>query len=370
MRREPRRSALDTKRLVMAVVLSVGLLFVWTRYFAPSNEEGASSRSGKVHKRKRKKGGKTGTHKSVGEKAQGKVRSESGGGARPLRQAERRPIQPEVMTRVEGRLYRADFSNYGGVLRSFVLLNPRFKERLAGASKVTQVNLVRSVRAENLPLKIQFPRSSFVLSEPQQWELVVPTKGEGWGKADRVVPDSNGVWRFGYRWKDESGKVEVVKEFLLEPDRRYSGDMVVEVRNLTDERLKERLSVLIPSMDFGEKGRSLFRPVSLQRKAVCRVNGDVKERTYGLITGRDSGGGCGGGGCSSFSCQRTPAKANVFAGKLGWGGIDEKYFLLAVVPVGFKASAQCRFSGRKSKRVRYAKRSKFLGKRKSKCTIS
>ncbi len=328
---------MDTKRLLLAVILSVGLLFVWTRYFAP--QEGEPSKSARKYRRKKGRGPKAGR----GRRGKG-----SGpGGTRKVRKVSAVKLGPEVVTRVEGRLYRAEFSSYGGVLKSFVLLDPQYRERVTGSKTVRQVNLVRAVMAENLPLKVQFPQSGIMLAEPQQWELVVDKKGV-WSSG-QVHPDADGSWHFGYRWRDAAGRVEIIKAFTLRPNESYAGDMVVELRNLGEERLKERLRVVVASMDFGEKGRSIFRPVSLRRKAVCRVNGDVKERSYGLITGTESRSGCGAG-CSSCSCQRTPAKTNVFAGKISWGGIDEKYFLLAVAPVGFKDAAQCRFSGRKTKR--------------------
>ncbi|MCD6499206.1 MAG: membrane protein insertase YidC, partial [Deltaproteobacteria bacterium] len=349
---------MDSKRLLWAMGLSMALLVVWMTVFPPDGKkqdktEGSSSKA-QVTKKKRK----------GGEQAQvGKAKKPSGtvAGApvlsmaaegRPVKAPATRNAQPVVgedLAVVDGRLYRAVFSSYGGVLRHLILKKKQYRERFKG--KLRQVDLVRSVRAENLPLKVSFHHSGFFIPEPQQWQRV-RRSGKVWVETkEKPSRDAKGQWQISYRWVDPSGKAEVMKTFRLQPDRSYAFKMDVVVKNLSGDRIKERLTVSMPSMDFGEKGRNFFRPVSLQRDAICRINSEIKVRTFKQIIGESKASGCGGcGGCSSFSCQRTAAKANSFAGTLSWGGVDEKYFLIAAAPVKLGSSSQCRFGGQKTAR--------------------
>lgn len=403
MRNERKKGKkVDTKRLLMAMVIVGGLMVVWMFVFnrnedktdKESQKEKTARKTGKESKKsrrnqkgsskaKRVKGGKhnqkdpkkrttgneatktrrgqTGERRAVaGKETQNKRKTSQKKGVEQRNTAQdKKRTQTaqlknvserykEVVTEIEGKLYRASFTSRGGVLRAFVLKKERYREEKKGGG-LKQFNLVRTVRAENLPLKVTFHKSSFSLTEPQRWQAV-RKKGKRWIAAkadDHLTEDENG-YSFGYRWTDTRNKVTLIKVFRADPDKRYTLFMDVIVRNEGNKQIKERLTISIPSMDFGEKARSFFQPISLQREAICYVNEDVKVRTYSKIQGKEEG-GCGGG-CASCSCRRSQAESNSFAGSVAWAGIDEKYFLLAVAPLGFSGSAQCRFGALKTGR--------------------
>ncbi len=306
---------MDTKRFLVAAAVGMGMVLLWGYFFGPK-EEGPPLRKRRVVRRSRKESG--------GRKGPRPVERR----ARKGQKADR--LAPERKVVVDGGRYRAVFTNYGASLRSLVLKKRQYRERFGGALR--QVDLVRTERPENLPLKLTVRSKEAPLVDPQVWDLVEGPVKEG------------GVQKIVFRIR--RGTAEYWKEFRLWPDERYFFEMVVRVRNLGRERFKGRLTVSMPSRDFGEKGRSFFRPVSLKREAACRVNGAVKVRSLDYILGK-GGSGCGGGGCGGCSCQRTPAKANSFAGRISWVGIDEKYFLLAAAPLKFEKPAQCRFGARR-----------------------
>lgn len=363
---------MDTKRLLVAMAVIAGALAVWMVFFggqgssagetkkqadrrAEKSKESAEGSRGASGRESEKGGRKKGVEGSVpkeagaeaAKKKEAKIDQRRAPSATIEKRTQKQPGKREVVTRVEGKLYRAEFTSRGGVLRSLVLKDERYREEKRGGSGLTQIDLVRTKRAENLPLKATFHKSAFSIPEPQRW-VAVRRKGEGWVEAseDDHLVEVEGGHTFAYRWKDPGGKAEVIKIFEVRPDESYSFSMEIRVKNLSDAVLKERLTISVPSMDFGEKARSFFQPISLKREAICHVNGDVKVRTYSRIRGKKEQ-GCVGGGCGSCSCRRSQAESNSFAGTVSWGGIDEKYFLLAAAPVGFGETAQCRFGALK-----------------------
>lgn len=337
---------MDNKKLLWLMVLGFGLVILFTFVFPPGGRKEGSSKKAKKTKVEPGKKEEVAARKDpeAQSRSKEKVKAEE-----PGKKAEKPKEEPakieqlatEVVTQVEGKLYKAQFSTYGGVLARFELQKMQYREKVKGTKKVVQINLVRPRKAEYLPLKVSFHQSSFSLSEPQVWEPVKLEKGE-WVKAGpkNHVVEAEGEKVLGYRIREKGGKAELIKIIRMKPDKEYAFRMDLMIRNLTQERIKERLTLSIPSMDFGESGRSWYQPISLKREAICYVNGDVKVRSYDHITGKEKD-SCGG--CSSCACYRSAAKSNVFAGTVAWGGIDEKYFLLVAGPVKFRDTAQCTF---------------------------
>lgn len=349
---------MDTKRLLLAMIVSLGLLAAWMYFFGEGgktkdNESTVSKEKSKTAKKsqekridseeqeEKKKVSKDRLKKDEGERSKEKPKSQIS--------SSKKKIVPERLTLVEGSLYKAEFSTGGGVLRSFSLKGEQFKEEKGG--KTVPVDLVRTKQVENLPLKVTFHESSFSVRDPQQWKAVKRTQS-GWVAVKESEPHlrklDNKAVEVAYQLELVEQGVILTKVFKLEPNEEYHFQMDVRVQNLSEEKKKVKMTVAVPAMDFGEKGKSFFQPISLKREAICLVNGEVMVRTYDHIRGKEEK-GCGGG-CGGCSCRRTPAEGNSFAGEMKWGGIDESYFLLAVAPIDREESSQCRFGAMKTPR--------------------
>ena len=344
---------MDSKRLLIAMVISLGLLVAWIYFFGgPGDGEVEDEKKGPTKKVERKKGEGDGPLDS---KKKPRKEKNRGVGKKEVeekkveKKKEKKPVIKERVTVVEGDLFVAEISSYGGVLKRFALKKEQYKEKSKG--KLRPVDLVRTKQVENLPLKVTFHKSSFSMAEPQRW-LPVRKSGEEWIEVregeKHVRKTKTGALEVAYKKDLKGSGVVLTKVFTLSPSERYHFDMVVGVENITSEPKKVKMTVAVPTMDFGEKGKSFFQPISLKREAICYVNGEVMVRTYDHIRGKKED-GCMGG-CGGCACRRTPAESNSFAGDMKWGGIDETYFLLAVAPLDFTSTAQCRFGGLKTPR--------------------
>lgn len=271
------------------------------------------------------------------------------------RLADSRPKRlPERITRLEGRLLRMSFTTRGGVPRSIILKKERYQEEYK--KKRRQVNLVRTWSSWWLPLRMVFDGSSFPFPgrfEGQDWDRL-RWNGKGFdvlGGKDKAHAVRRGKsWVFGYRWPVRypgmaPPPVVVERIYGVDPDRSYHWDMEIRVVNHSARKQVVKLKLLIPTVDKVKEERSFFNPISLQKEAVCMVGDKVYMRTLQSFFGSESG--CLGCDASACACRRTPAKGTNFSGRVMWAGIDEMYFLFAVVP-NEKNTAVCSLTGRKT----------------------
>jgi YidC/Oxa1 family membrane protein insertase len=270
--------------------------------------------------------------------------------------AGRRPeLGPEQVTRITGKRLALAFTSRGGMARSLVLQHPRYRERPKGKKRGQQVNLVRTWTSQWLPLRLDFSGSSFAFPsrfKMQDWDRlrwnakknafeVMPEKDEDHARqvGDEIV--------LGYQWPVtyegmKPPEVVVQRIYRLRPDTSYHFGMTVRVVNQLAKKQTVRLAVTIPTTDNVKEERSFFDPISLKKEAICMVGDKVRMRT--LESFFPTGSSCAACDASTCACRRTPDKAAHFTGKLRWVGIDEMYFLLAVV-LAEKRESTCNMQG-------------------------
>lgn len=277
--------------------------------------------------------------------------------------------QPErnrqQITRVEGKLLKLNFTNWGGTPQDVILKKKRYRELTTGVGKKAkkgkeqQVNLVRTWHPYWYPLRLDFDGSSFRVPpfprrhprphwDYQSWDRL-RWDGKKFalhrGKGAHVVK-RRGKQVFGYRWPVSypgmaPPQVVIERLYEVDPDKSYAWDMEIRVINRSTTLQTVKMRLLIPSVDAEKENRSFFNPVSLKKEAVCMVGDKVFMRTLSSIRGSDKG--CMGCDASTCACRRTPSKDHTFTGKVRWIGIDEMYFLFAVA-MDEKKDVVCRLS--------------------------
>jgi len=265
------------------------------------------------------------------------------------------------VTLVDGKLLRMQFTSWGGVPTDLVLKSKKYRELGKGVSKkvrkgkVQQVNLVRTWGSYWLPFRLDFDGSSFRFPrtsggwEYQSWARL---RWDGkqfvllQGKQKHQVKH-RGQLVFGYRWPVAypgmaPPEVVIDRIYRVNPDTSYAWDMEIKIVNRSTKKQTVKMKLNISSVDTIAENRSFFNPISLKKEAVCMVGDKVFMRTLASMYGKQ--GGCMGFDASTCACRRSPSKSRKFAGKVRWIGVDEMYFLLAVV-LSEKKDAVCELYG-------------------------
>ncbi len=305
----------STKRVVLTVAICTGLLIVWQFLFGPTPEQRQRMLDQQAkQQQQQQQQQQAGTEKARAPEAK------AGGGGAPGSQSTSKPTikqggdpslgpliaDPEgVKTTLPFKEATASFSNRGATLRHWVLKHPRYKEIKEG--KLQQVDLVQAPAKKGpWQLLTTFPDSDFRLPADAAFKLVK--------RDERQVR---------YEW--QSQKVRVSKHYLLDRTRPVIW-MTLQVRNLTDRALKQRLRVSVFShQDEGQKP-GLANPYPRMATGLCFVNGELHRRSLGAITGEQSG-------CAAGSCGMGDGPV-AQVGDVSWVAADDRYFLTAVVPLG------------------------------------
>jgi YidC/Oxa1 family membrane protein insertase len=202
------------------------------------------------------------------------------------------PKATPVETTIEQpKLYKAIFTSEGAAPKSWVLLDPQYKEDnpKATSKQAEPIDLVRR-QVPNLPLEVTFPSSGFSLPPDAVWSA------EPRGADGALV----------YTW--EQGDVRVTKRFVPVPNS-YQVQVTVTVENKGDKPLSHYFQVQMhgyqdPSI---KPGGWLSRRVP-QTTGVCYIGGKIKK-----------------GNLEELNKEQINE-----LGKVTWVGIGEQYFLQAV----------------------------------------
>ncbi len=266
---------------------------------------------------------------------------------------------PKSLT-YEGPLWKAVLTRYGATFRSFVLKDKRFKEytvpkdELASGrlvKKLMPIDMIKTWSPAWLPyiISAKIVEDADTISQRKHY-AIARIRRQKWTLLESKVTEDKAVYRF--KLETVPGfPVEAYRTIVLYPNR-YSGDMVLELKNVSRRKIWAEVALQIASLHEGEKGRSMFSPVSFQKQAICYHGGDVSIQPLPVILGEEKpSSGCGGcsGGCGG--CARTPSKKSVFAQGAVWGGIDYKYFLIAAVRDYPVPDGGCVFWGFKLKEI-------------------
>jgi len=202
---------------------------------------------------------------------------------------------PEQVVQAKGDEYRAMFSSYGGMLKSYTMES--YKNEQGGPIELIDVR-----RPEDYALGLTFDGGNLALPIAAPYSVETADKG------------------FSFRWSD--GKyVEVTRTYILDK-RKHSFELEVTLRNLS----------------AGE----------LRGTPVMRINGFRAQQ--------QAGGGCMSGGCGGYSDGRSlvamaspkallneelleetdeevmATRVGPLQGKVQWFAIDRHYFTVAAGP--------------------------------------
>ncbi len=127
----------DNRRVLIAAVVSMGIIFLWQAFFTPARRQGAEPASGKPPEM---------TAKSPAAEPP----APSAAVTPPLVAAAPNALEETIS--IESADFEAVFSSWGGALKSLSLRNPKFQREVSG--KTEPVNLVRVGPSEGYPLAV------------------------------------------------------------------------------------------------------------------------------------------------------------------------------------------------------------------------
>lgn len=277
------------KRVILAIALCVGILFVWTKWVQPPMAPApASSALGSAEPglRPGKEAGgpnpapASGTTPDVGGAA-----AAAGSGSTNLP-----PSYPEEITSLTTEAQRFVFSSNGASLRRVSLREAKYLRTKSDPD--SGVDVVRPSSASDGDFHIAFPDSGFATPPDASWHRVAgPTR-------DEVL------------YRAESGAVVIEKRFRLDTTRyRIHLDVTVENRSATS--LDHHLAISVfGHQDPEAKGGFLSGSTGNTANILCHIN-DKTERT---------------------SVENVQKESFEKVGAVSWMGADEKFFLAAAVP--------------------------------------
>jgi YidC/Oxa1 family membrane protein insertase len=261
------------KRLVIAVILSIGVLMAWSKLFptAPAPAPAVSS-------------GQTPSIPSSSP-------SEAPSGASAPGQPAGQENQPEQKVELRTHDVRFVFSSLGGTLRSAQLLDPKYRAHPNDVDSGRDLVTVQD--ASQAALRTTFPGATF------------PALAGSW-QVSRPAPDT-------VSFVAENADVRVEKRYRTDTTR-YRVQLDVVVQNKTDKEQDHHLALHIAGhQDQQKKGGGFFSGGAANLSSMlCYLNGDRNP-------------------------EREPIEklAKNPIDKLGnvlWIGSDEKFFLLAAIP--------------------------------------
>jgi len=268
------------KRLLLAVVLSMGILFLWWKVFPPappappappsppSPTQSAPAPAGEA-------------------KAAAPAAAAPAAAQVPASPAER---SAEEIVTLESPEAAYAFSSWGASLREIRLKDPQFlRDRKRPDSGMQIVSTPGEDRA---PLRTTFAKADFAWPERIPWAVTRPS-------ADSVV------------FRAETDAVVVEKRFALEP-KRYRLSFSLRVENKSNKSLDHGLVVYLASaQDPEKKGGSFFDYASANlAEMVCYVGDKAKRSTVESLEKEPQG----------------------FLGGVRWAAAGDKYFTVAAVP--------------------------------------
>jgi YidC/Oxa1 family membrane protein insertase len=265
----------DSRRILVATVLSVGVLILWQVLFPPAKRAPPPPPA------------------PAGETAKAPPAAPTGAPAAPAVPAPP-PDAPEERVTLDGNGFDATFTSHGGALRSLVLEGPKFR-RDEGDRKDVQIDLVR-------------------VTEGQPYPLATVASPELGGAPDLVSdPGARAPMRIVARAADSVafegrvGNVNVKKTYRL-TGKPFEIALDLEVTGATGNGA---VAILFPgytSPDASKGGMFSGPPLDVVRP-VCRA----ADKTERFDLGDD-------------------AAAENLAGPVSWVGLDEGYFIAAALP--------------------------------------
>ena len=308
----------STLRIVLTVVFSVAILFLWNHFMAKK----VVQKPGKAPNARNTKSGATdnpaGRHGVAASQPHGAAASQATAGKKASGKAPVGPVAKDAEghhTSVTWKAGKAEvtFTDLQAALRHVVLNEKRYKEIRRG--KLEAIDLVQTTLGKGpWPLQAAFPDSDFEVPAQALYRLV---KREG-----------NGLT---YEWT--SKKVRIRKYYELDTKRPVMW-LTVEVKNLSSRILDERLKMrLFAQKDMKRAAPGMTNPYPRIPTGLCQVNGKLERRSVGAIAGTQSS-------CSAAGCGMGSGAVRQI-GQVNWIASDDRYFMTALVPWDQGAQRLC-----------------------------
>ncbi len=211
----------------------------------------------------------------------------------PVKEPEKPYVRPEEKTAViETDEFRAVFTTYGGSLKSFVLKSEKFAHKIKGSEETEQLDLVKDKTEENLPYRLYFDRANFSYDINPTYEL--------------VASDAKSVT---FSITSREG-VTIEKKFTH--NEGYLFDLNIKVTNGARGVVKQAPYLAITSyQDESELQGGLFgsSPMNSQMPKAL-IDGEIWSETD----------------------KEDLANTIIKKGSIPWAGIDSLYFFTAILP--------------------------------------
>ncbi|MCG5054053.1 MAG: membrane protein insertase YidC [Myxococcales bacterium] len=269
----------NRRNLIVAVVLCIGILLVWDRFFLPKSAPPPSPAPVAG----------AGTARKAGPAPETQPK-EAAPALAPGGRAER---GPERTVSLETRDARYVFSTWGASVKAVYLTGPQFRAKTGdGRPKGSALEIVRAPTGDAAPFVIGFPESGFSWPDDVAWQVVSQTPNQ-------------------VRFAAAAGGVTVTKIFSTVPES-YQLRLDVEVHNQSGGSLAPRLSLTIPGrQDPDKKGGGMFSyAVASVEEMVCLVDDSIERHAVEGL-------------------REDPINKS---GVVKWVAADERFFTIAAVP--------------------------------------
>lgn len=279
---------METRRFILALVLSAVVLMVWEYMFRPQTPP------------------KPAVQQSASEPAAPQPTSEST--LPPVAPVE--AARPRVIT-VSTPLYEAKLTNRGAVLESWVLKKNKDTGRplySVGKDGKQPLELVSPVGLERGEAPLQVQLDDKALSDLLNRSTYIVSGIDGEADA-RVELQPGQTLRLDFALRDENARVEVVKTVILSADN-YGFDFGLKIVR-DGQALPEARLAIGPSI--GDQGIPHYTFYSVPPEGVAVVNDEV-QRVHASTVHKDHG------------------DRQAFQGKVDWAGVGDTYFAMVGVP--------------------------------------
>jgi YidC/Oxa1 family membrane protein insertase len=274
---------MDPKRIAIAVVISIGLFFLWSKFLGPGSQPPPPPPAPTVPQ---------------SASAPGAPAPAAPGAPTPAKPATERPAEESVI--LETPQARFTLSSWGASLRKVELKEKKFMIEEPGKPP-RPYQLIGTTTPETAPLQVSFPKADFKKPDTSVWEVAQKT-------SELVV------------FRTSNDEVTVEKRYkLLGPHRLW---LEVTVENRTDKPVEESLALhLFGRQNPETKGGGFFDSASASvTSMVCFINGEVERSNV-------------------ESLLKEPSNKD---GDVRWVAADDKYYVVAaVLPEDNAAPEKC-----------------------------
>jgi YidC/Oxa1 family membrane protein insertase len=269
------------KRVVIAIIICVGILFSWMKLFPPPTSLGPTTAANTPA---------TGTPATTPPGSTGATTPSGAATTGTTAAATAIPDRPEEQVELLTPAVRFVLSSHGGTLRQAQLRDPKYLMRKGDPSSGLQ--LVNTGLPKFAPLRTEFPNSGF------------PTPNDGAWTVSRPAPDT-------VVFEAQTDTVRIEKRYRAEA-LSYRLLLDVTVENKAEKPVDHHLALHVYGhQDPEQRGGSFFTASSANPASLICEIGDKTDR---------------------HSIEKLEKDPFDKLGYVQWIGADDKFFLVAAVP--------------------------------------